>query len=206
MKRNIGSIILIIGIILIMLSTVHLINLRKPVQKTPSLWDIMTDYKEMHSYDESTKTWVATRRHNTYALLGLGIVLSTIGILVSAKQKPDKKRILAVPLEYFGRTMIGFTIARITASVLLIWALGEHPYDYYTLLRFVVCGVTAYGIYLAVRFKQITWAWIFGIVTVLFNPIFPIHLERGTWAIIDVSVAVLSMASIFLFRGQNRES
>ena len=96
--------------------------------------------------------------------------------------------------------MTGFTIARIVASALLIWALSEHPYDYYTLLRFVVCGATAYGTYLAVRFRKIAWAWIFGVVAVLFNPIFPIHLERSTWAIIDVVIAVLLTLSIFLFK------
>ena len=35
-----------------------------------------------------------------------------------------------------------FIFARIIAAILLFYALDKHPYDYYTLLRFVVCGVT----------------------------------------------------------------
>ncbi len=35
---------------------------------------------------------------------------------------------------------MGYIIARIIAIILLIWALDDHPYSYYTLLRFAVSG------------------------------------------------------------------
>ena len=96
--------------------------------------------------------------------------------------------------------MMGFIIVRIITAALLIWALSKHPYGYYTLLRFVVCGVTAFGVYFAAEFKRIGWAWIFGIIAILFNPIFPIRLDRNTWAIIDVGVAVILLISIFILK------
>ena len=73
---------------------------------------------------------------------------------------------------------MGFIIARTIAAILLLWALDRHPYSYYTILRFVVCGVTGYGVYFAAQLEKNGWAWAFGIIALLFNPIIPIHLAR----------------------------
>ena len=95
---------------------------------------------------------------------------------------------------------MGFTIARIIAAILLFLALDRHPYGYYKLLRFVVCGVNVYGVYFAVKLEKIGWAWTFGIIAILFNPLIPIYFRRGTWQFIDLSVAVLLLLSIFLLK------
>jgi len=95
---------------------------------------------------------------------------------------------------------MGFTIARIVAAILLFLALGRHPYGYYTLLRFVVRGVTIYGVYFSVKVEKIGWAVTFGIIAILFNPLIPIYLRRGYWQFIDLTVAVLLLIWIFLLR------
>ena len=99
---------------------------------------------------------------------------------------------------------MGFIIARIITVIILIGALGRLPYSYYTLLRFIVCGVTAYGAYYAKEIEKIGWVFILGFIALLFNPLIPIHLDRGTWAIIDVGVAIIIFISLFLLR--KRES
>ena len=102
---------------------------------------------------------------------------------------------------------IGFIIARIVAIAMLIFAVGRLPYDYYTLLRFVVCGVSAYGVYCAVEIVgENGWAWFFGVVAVLFNPLLPIYLKKDTWAFIDLGVALLLVVSLFLFNYPQSES
>jgi hypothetical protein len=101
---------------------------------------------------------------------------------------------------------MGFTIARIIAAILLVWALDKHPYSYYTLLRFIVCGVSAYGAYFAVELKKNSWAWIFAIIAILFNPIIPVHLDRRTWAFIDLGVAIILLISLFLLQKPNSEN
>ena len=104
------------------------------------------------------------------------------------------------------KSTTGFKIARIAAIILLLWALARHPYGYYTLLRFVVCGVGAYGVYFSSEIIiSKGWAWIFGIIAILFNPIIPIHLDRDTWAVIDVAVAVILGASIFMLKKETTE-
>jgi hypothetical protein len=94
------------------------------------------------------------------------------------------------------------SVARLVGMVLLLWALDKHPYGYYTLLRWLVCGVSAYSTLVAINLKKIPWAWILGITAVIFNPIIPIHLSRETWATIDITAAGILGASTFFVREQ----
>jgi len=89
-----------------------------------------------------------------------------------------------------------FSILQVIASLLLLWALAKHPYDYYTLLRFVICPVHAYSAYLAFQINRKAWGWSLAISAVLFNPIFKIHLQRETWQYLNVLAALLTCFSI----------
>ena len=62
-----------------------------------------------------------------------------------------------------------FVIARVIAVTVLFLALGKHPYWFYTILRFVVCGVAAYGAFFAIKLERKSWAWSLGIVAILFK-------------------------------------
>ena len=95
-----------------------------------------------------------------------------------------------------------FTIVRLAAALMLLWALADNPYAYYQILRWVVCGVTAYSAFLALEAKKDQWAWIFGITAILFNPIAPIHLEREIWSVIDITTAALLLISLKFFKLQ----
>jgi hypothetical protein len=84
--------------------------------------------------------------------------------------------------------------------VFLIIATQNLPYDYYTLLRFVVCGVSAYGAYLFYSIGKQTWVWIFIVIAVLFNPFAPIYLSKATWVFIDLIVALVYIVSLFFLK------
>jgi hypothetical protein len=90
----------------------------------------------------------------------------------------------------------GSIIAKLIAAVMLFDALDRHPYDYYTLLRWVACGVCAFTAFQAMQSKKTGWLWIFVIASVMLNPIVPLHLKRGNWAIVDATAAVLLLLSI----------
>jgi len=98
------------------------------------------------------------------------------------------------------RYFLGSVIVRLVAVVLLLWALDRHPYGYYKLLRWVVCGASVYAGFIALEIEKKPWVWVFGIIAILFNPIIPVHLDRGTWAIIDSVVAGILGISIFMIR------
>lgn len=93
-----------------------------------------------------------------------------------------------------------FTIPRVIAGLMLLWAIADNPYAYYQILRWVVCGVSGYGAFMAMEAERKSWAWAFGIVAVLFNPIAPIHFDRETWAPIDFGVSMLMFASLYFFK------
>ena len=92
--------------------------------------------------------------------------------------------------------MSGFTVARLIAAGMLVVAVGRHPYSYYTLMRFAVCIVAAYAGFRSSERRQQGWMWTFGGIAVLFNPFIPIHLDRSTWAVLDVVAAGVFVASL----------
>jgi len=97
-------------------------------------------------------------------------------------------------------------IGRFVAPGMLFWALAPHRYDYFTLLRLVVCIVAAYLTFQSYSQQKEEWAWIMGGITVLFNPIFPIHLNRELWSVIDIIVAIVLIVSFFFIKTKNKAS
>jgi len=93
-------------------------------------------------------------------------------------------------------TDFGSIAAKLIAAVMLIAALGHHHYDYYTLLRWVACGVCAFTAFQAIQSKKFGWLCVFVIAALVLNPIAPVHLKRDTWAIVDIAAAVLLLVSI----------
>ncbi len=79
----------------------------------------------------------------------------------------------------------------VSGIVLLLAILPTWPYSYYILLRwfiFVASIIVAYGFY---KSKLTGWALVFGAVAFLFNPLFPVYLNRNTWTPIDFVAAIL---------------
>ena len=85
-------------------------------------------------------------------------------------------------------------ILRGGVALLLLAALAPWPYGYYKLLRWLVCSVASF---LAFRFTEsgrVGHAWTWGAIAVLFNPLIPVHLDRTTWNVADITVAVVLLA------------
>ncbi len=74
---------------------------------------------------------------------------------------------------------------------LLMIALLPLPYGYYSFLRLVVSASAAYLAWQDYNRKNAFngWSLIFSMVTLLFNPLVPIYLDRGSWFVIDLAVA-----------------
>ena len=91
---------------------------------------------------------------------------------------------------------LGIIIAKLVAAVMLFAALGRHTYDYYTLLRWIACGVCAFTAFQAAQSKKFGWLFVFIITALVLNPISPLRFKRDTWAIVDAAAAVLLLVSI----------
>ena len=96
--------------------------------------------------------------------------------------------------------MTPHTITRLIAAGMLFLALTRMPYEYYQILRWVVCGVSAYTAFLASEMALNGWMWLFIVIAIMFNPIVPVHMTRDAWAWIDATVALLIIVSIWKVR------
>ena len=81
-----------------------------------------------------------------------------------------------------------------TAAMLLLGA-APMPYGYYTLLRLVGCIVFAFAAFAALARRHATLPWVYGLMALVFNPVFKLHFPKELWALIDVAAAVLLFAT-----------
>lgn len=78
-------------------------------------------------------------------------------------------------------------------AVALLICLLPMPYGYYTLVRFaamIILGCMAYGFY---KEEKQTLCIIAGSLALLFQPLVKITLDRITWNIVDVLLAIALM-------------
>jgi hypothetical protein len=98
--------------------------------------------------------------------------------------------------------LVGLYLAWLVTAALLVYAaIEKHPYSYYTLLRWICCPVFAYSAFAAHENNRLAWTWIFGVLALLYNPVFRVHLDRSTWTGVNwATVAVLIVAAIVFCR------
>ena len=72
---------------------------------------------------------------------------------------------------------------------------------FYQILRILVCGVSGYFSFKFWKGKHYNWAWVLGIIAILFNPVVPIEIDKNAWKQIDFFTAVILGG--FLFRQRN---
>ena len=95
-----------------------------------------------------------------------------------------------------------FRFLRIIAAIFLFVAIGNIPYSYYIILRFIICGVSICGIWYAYWVRKFLWLWVFSAIAVLFNPIIPIHLKKEAWIIVDLAVIIIFLISIPMLKAK----
>ena len=81
-------------------------------------------------------------------------------------------------------------LLKLITSGMLFLAIFQLPYGYYNLLRLVVTISSGISSFNAYENEKVGVAIIFAIICLLFNPIFPIYLDKSMWIPIDVIVGV----------------
>lgn len=88
-------------------------------------------------------------------------------------------------------------------SLMLFCALNpSNPYGYYTILRIACCGISIYLGAAALDLKRKSWAWIFAVIAIIYNPIFRIHLNREFWSYVNIATIIIAIISIFVFKAE----
>ena len=97
-------------------------------------------------------------------------------------------------------TILPLYIAWLISAVILVFAAVEkQPDSFYTLLRWVCCAVFAYSGVTSFQMKRVLWLWIFGVLSILFNPIFPLGLDRSLWIVVDSFAIGAVVFAAFIF-------
>jgi len=93
-----------------------------------------------------------------------------------------------------------FIVLRLIAIIMLSIALLRLPYGYYTLMRVVLCFSFCYFIYDNFKlYKNYVFYMIFGLLAIVYNPVFPLHLGREIWVYVNiVTIVVLILSFVFL--------
>lgn len=90
------------------------------------------------------------------------------------------------------------------AAVLLFIALLNLPIGFYTFMRIGVTIVSILLIKQEIRKGINTWVILFGIITILFNPVLPIYLgSKSSWIPIDAISGIIFLAYLFSNKGNN---
>ena len=90
----------------------------------------------------------------------------------------------------------GNVILKGIGIILLIFATFQLPYGYYTFLRIAITFIAVYLTYNLYKEDNTVWALIFMLIGILFNPIFPIYLDKETWVILDIGTTVFFFISL----------
>ena len=99
-------------------------------------------------------------------------------------------------------TVLLLYIAWLIAALMLVFAAAEkQPDSFYTLLRWICCAVFAYSAVTSFQVKRMLWLAIFGVLAVLFNPIFPLGLDRTQWIVADwFSIGAIVIAAFVFWK------
>ena len=96
-------------------------------------------------------------------------------------------------------------IAIFTATILFV-AFFNLPIGYYTFMRIWVTITSILLIKQEIRKGINTWVILFGIITIIFNPILPIYLfSKSSWMPIDLIVGVTFLIFTFTNKKNNEK-
>lgn len=92
---------------------------------------------------------------------------------------------------------------QVLMSGLFLKALGDNEYVFYMRLRWVC--LLCFGLLIAhsVANNRKGWAIAFGILTIIYNPIIPLHLVRDAWTLINIVSIIATLSSILVLK-ENR--
>lgn len=92
-------------------------------------------------------------------------------------------------------------IVVIAVAVALIPSL---PYGYYSVMRWLVSASCAWLAVDSYRRGQEGWAWCWGVIAGIYNPIFPVHANRAIWSVINVVTVAVAASYGFNVSRLNR--
>ena len=93
-------------------------------------------------------------------------------------------------------------------ALVLFISIFKLPYGFYTFARIIVCGASVFLTWLMWAFNNgmfSFWQVPTVLIAVLWNPVTPIYLDKGTWRVLDIVGIVVCIAeSIYVYLKSNK--
>lgn len=92
-----------------------------------------------------------------------------------------------------------FFLLPLIIAVILFISIAELPYGFYTFMRIAVPLLSVIYLFFAYMIKEEFSLMLIPniIIVILWNPIFPIYLDKETWVIIDAVVGISQIIMAF---------
>lgn len=92
-----------------------------------------------------------------------------------------------------------FFILPLIIAVILFISIAELPYGFYTFMRIAVTLLSAIYLFFAYMTKEKFSMMLIPniIITILWNPILPVYLDKETWVVIDAIVGICELVVAF---------
>ncbi len=85
---------------------------------------------------------------------------------------------------------------KILIAILLVLGVFNMPYGFYQFLRIAVCIFGIIQFILLFKEKS-NWIALYFVLMVLFNPVWPIYLDKSLWKFIDLAAGGLVLGHFF---------
>jgi hypothetical protein len=93
-----------------------------------------------------------------------------------------------------------FIILRVAVALLLLAAIADWEYSFYSLLRVLVTISAIECLWVARRRGAEPWMLAFGAIAVLWNPFVEVHLFKTAWMVLDALAAMVFFGSTVYLR------
>ena len=100
-----------------------------------------------------------------------------------------------------------FILPLIIAAILFI-SIAELPYGFYTFMRIVVPILSAIYLFCAYAEKEEFNLMMIPniLIVILWNPIFPVYLDKDTWIIIDLAAGICQIiTAVYSYRTSRKD-
>ena len=99
-------------------------------------------------------------------------------------------------MENTVNNMLENSTYKIISAILLLLGILSLPYGYYQLLRILITISAGLCTFESFNKNNQPMMYLFLLITILFNPLLPIHLDKSIWIIIDLITALFFLISI----------
>ncbi|MBW6490447.1 MAG: hypothetical protein K0B15_04540 [Lentimicrobium sp.] len=100
-----------------------------------------------------------------------------------------------------------FKALYLSCAIILIAGMLNLPIGYYTFMRIAVTIGAGVFIFRELKEEFTLWVILFGIIAIVFNPVFPVYLHsRSAWRVIDLLAAIPFLLKAFNSSAVNPKS